>query len=424
MRSPIPGPFQGSIPSPDLAGAQHARLLDVSFSALALLAAGGVWAGAHLSGPQADVVAVAKVSCAVLLVTALTGMWMIERSAEMPRLGVTLFVEAMRRRWEMRSARHAVALSPAETPARGVVGLLEGFSGWLDRLAAPAETAEEAASVADRRCEAQRLVAALYREADSLSDTSNDIEEQGRRLLGDVGAAEGACNRTQSALSQMTDRVMALTDAVTHTTSQADQVSAASVALSELAFASQTKLATLDARSAALQADIEGIGCLLARVGGLTEAAYMAGSRLGEQGTPVVNLAFEMRELGAAALGSITRIETSLAEMSSQAAAATKTAQDIAARVHLQQELGLGLSHAVLQQGAEIAELVRMLDEAQLGFLTLRASVEAVTRHGVSRSVQTAKLREAAARLPTHADNVATVLRGISDFAPPIEFEF
>jgi hypothetical protein len=84
MHSPIPGPFQGSMPSPDLAGAQHARLLDVSFSALALLAAAGVWVGAHLAGPAADMVAVAKVSCAVLLVTALTGMWMIERSAGMP----------------------------------------------------------------------------------------------------------------------------------------------------------------------------------------------------------------------------------------------------------------------------------------------------------------------------------------------------
>jgi hypothetical protein len=56
--------------------------------------------------------------------------------------------------------------------------------------------------------------------------------------------------------------------------------------------------------------------------------------------------------------------------------------------------------------------------------LTLRASVEAVTRHGLSRSIQTSKLREAAARLPTHADNVARVLRGIPDFAPPIDFEF
>jgi hypothetical protein len=391
MHSPIPGPFHGSIPSPDLGGAQHARLLDASFSALAVLAAGGVWAGAHLSGPQADVVALAKVSCAVLLVTALTGMWMIERS-------------------------------PAETPSRGVAGLLEGFAGWLDRVGEPVP--QEDAALADRRVEAQRLVAALYMEADTLSDTSNDIEESGRRLLGDLGSAEGACNQTQGALSRMTDRIVALTGAVTGTTAQADQMSAASVALSELAFTSQRAVATLDERATAFSIEMEGIRSLLGRLGGLSEAAWIAGSRLGEQGTPVVTLALELRELGAQALTTIAGIEASLAEMTSQAAAAATTARDIDARVQLQHELGLGLSHAVSQQGAEIDAVIRMLDEAQLGFQTLRASVEAVTRHGLSRSIQTSKLRDAAARLPTHADNVARVLRGLPDFAPPIDFEF
>jgi hypothetical protein len=422
MHSPIPGPFHGSIPSPDLGGAQHARLLDASFSALAVLAAGGVWAGAHLSGPQADVVALAKVSCAVLLVTALTGMWMIERSAEMPRLWVTLFIEALRRRMDMRAARRAVALSPAETPSRGVAGLLEGFAGWLDRVGEPVP--QEDAALADRRVEAQRLVAALYMEADTLSDTSNDIEESGRRLLGDLGSAEGACNQTQGALSRMTDRIVALTGAVTGTTAQADQMSAASVALSELAFTSQRAVATLDERATAFSIEMEGIRSLLGRLGGLSEAAWIAGSRLGEQGTPVVTLALELRELGAQALTTIAGIEASLAEMTSQAAAAATTARDIDARVQLQHELGLGLSHAVSQQGAEIDAVIRMLDEAQLGFQTLRASVEAVTRHGLSRSIQTSKLRDAAARLPTHADNVARVLRGLPDFAPPIDFEF
>jgi hypothetical protein len=422
MHSPIPGPFHGSIPSPDLGGAQHARLLDASFSALAVLAAGGVWAGAHLSGPQADVVALAKVSCAVLLVTALTGMWMIERSAEMPRLWVTLFIEAMRRRMDRRAARRAVVLSPGQTPSRGVAGLLEGFAVWLDRVGAPVLAEDTAPS--DRRGEAQRLVAALYQEADTLSDTSNDIEDSGRRLLADLGSAEGACNQTQGALSRMTDRVVALTGAVTRTTAQADQMSAVSVALSELAFTSQRKVAILDERAAALSVKMEGIGRLLGRVGGLTEAAYIAGSRLGEHGTPVVTLALDLRELGAQALKTVADMESSLAEMTSQTAAAAGNARDIDERVHLQHELGLGLSHAVSQQGAEIAAIIRTLDEAQLGFLTLRAGVEAVTRHGLSRSVQTSKLREASARLPTHADNVARVLRSIPDFAPPLDFEF
>ena len=425
MHSPIPGPFQGSMPSPDLAGAQHARLLDISFSALAVFAAAGVWAGAHLAGPLADVVAIAKMSCAVLLVTALTGMWMIERSAEMPRLGVTLLLESLRRRADRRAVRRAVSLAPDQVPARGLAGLVEGFFGWVDRLGEPTPAPADAdPAQIDRRGHVQSLVAALYREADGLSDTSNDIEDSARRLAGDLGTAEQACNRTQSALSRMTDRVVALTSAVAKTTSEADRVSTASVELSELAFASQRKVAALDGRTSAIQSDVELVERLLGRVGGLTEAAYITASRLGHEGTPVVTLALELRELGAAALGTIAAIEASLAEMSSQAEAATKTALEIGDRVHRHHELGLGLSHAVSQQGAEIAEILRMLDEAQAGFLTLRAGVEAVTRNGHARNVQAAKLREAAGRLPTHADQVASVLRGLPDFAPPIEFEF
>jgi hypothetical protein len=413
------------MPSPDLAGAQHARLLDVSFSALALLAAAGVFAGAHLSGPQADMVAVAKVSCAVLLITALTGMWMIERSAEMPRLGITLLLDSLRRRSDRRAAHRAVALSPDQVQARGLAGLLDGFLVWFDRLGEPSPAAPPPdPAFVDRRGQAQSLVAALYREADGLSDTSNDIEESARRLASDLGTAEQACNLTQSALSRMTDRVVALTGAVAKTTAEADCVTAASIELSELAFASQRKVAAMDDRASSIQSDFEQIERLVSRVGGLAGAAHMSASRLGNAGAPVVTLALELRELGAAALGTIAGMETNLAEMMRQANAATVSALEIGERVHRHHELGLGLSHAISQQGAEIADILRMLDEAQAGFQTLRAGVESVTRHGLARTMQTAKLREAAGRLPTHADQVASVLRGLPDFAPPIEFEY
>ena len=173
----------------------------------------------------------------------------------------------------------------------------------------------------DRRGQAQSLVAALYREADGLSDTSNDIEESARRLAGDLGTAEQACNLTQSALSRMTDRVVALTGAVAKTTAEADGVTAASIALSELAFASQRKVAAMDDRAAAMQSDIAQIERLSARVGGLAGAAHMSASRLGNAGAPVVTLALELRELGAAALGTIAGLETNLAEMLRQATA-------------------------------------------------------------------------------------------------------
>ena len=77
---------------------------------------------------------------------------------------------------------------------------------------------------------------------------------------------------------------------------------------------------------------------------------------------------------------------------------------------------------AVAQQGEEIAALLRTLDEAQSGFMMLRASVDAVSRHGSAGAAKTETLRKAALRLPAHAESLASILRGIPDFAPRYDF--
>ena len=423
MHPPMPGPFHGSMPSPDLAGAHSARLLDAGFSVLAMLGAAGVWAGATLAGPDADRVAVAKVSCAVLLVTALTGMWLIERSADMPRLGVTILYEAIRRRRACRLPRRAVVLASDEMPARGIRGLVN----WIftrTRGIGGAPAAEPAASAPrDRRAQAADLLANLYQEADCLADTSNDFETAGRRLAAELGTAEEACNLTRSAFRRITQRVVALTEAVRTTTDAARQVTAASVALSEQAFGSQCRVAQLDAQTAQLLAGMEQIESQLRRAGRLSAAAGAATLPMGEAGGSVSLIAAELGDLAVGTLAAVEAMQSSLAEMARQAAVAAKNAQGLSEKVSLQHDLGLGLSHAVTQQGAEIAEVLRGLDEAQAGFITLRAGVEAITRHGAARSAQSFKLREAASRLPSHADALAAMLRSLPDFAPPIGFD-
>jgi hypothetical protein len=110
--------------------------------------------------------------------------------------------------------------------------------------------------------------------------------------------------------------------------------------------------------------------------------------------------------------------------MSSQAAEASAAAQEICEQVKAHHELGLALSHAVRQQGQEIAGILHILDAARSGIVTLRASVQAVTRHGTARLAKSDSLREAAARLPGHADAMARILRDLPDLVPSPGFDF
>ena len=411
MIRPHPGSFHGSMPSPDFSGARHARRMDLCFSGLALLACTGVWLGAAYGGPGADIVGLTKLSCAAVLVSAATGMWVIQRATSVPRLAVTPLVQAVRRRLTGQAFRQAVILAPHEMPAHGLTGLAEDLKAWLQRQ--PGNQASPEAASAHSWEQAQQIMTDLYREADFLGEASHGITDEDRHLTGELGKAGAACKTMQTALAQLTDRVVSLTEAVGGTTAEAQRVVSLSVGLSEQAFAGQLHVAGLDDQSATLQLGAEQVESLLLRLD-----RFGAGT----DALPAV-LAADLQSLAAGVRQTIGGLQANLAEMADQARSAALTACELGERVKGQHDLGLGLAHAVTQQGEEVGEILRILAEAQTGFVTLRDSVEAVTRHSPARTAKAEQIRKAAARLPTHAETLASVLRSLPDFAPPIEYE-
>ncbi len=432
MYRPLPGPFLGSMPSPALPGARLGWLLDGGCSAMALVAAGGVWAGALLAatgpgGAGLDIVMATKLSCAALLLVALAGMWLIARTAEVPRLAFSLLCDLLAQRFSGRSQRRAVMLPAAHRRAApGLLGLLA--RRWRGRAAPPiapdAQAALGNAALRDCRTQARDLSGVLAQEAGRLAEMSAEIEAGGDRLAADTARAGEACAVTQAALAHVTDRIVALTGAVSATTGELQRAAGLGASLADQAMAGQQRIAGLDDRSAGLLVAVEQIEALLQRVGKLARATAMAAARGGAPAQAFCELAASIQEAACGALAALARMGEDIAEMGRQTGEAARAASEISARVSRHHELGLALAHAVGQQAEAIASIIRQLDEAQSGFVTLRACVEAVSRHGPARLARAEALREAAARLPVQAEGLAALLRAVPDFAPPEDYGF
>ncbi len=419
MPTITPGPFLGSLPSPDIGGARLSRQLDLICSSLAILAGGAVWLGAWVNGPDYDVVGLTKASSGVGLAAALMGMVLVNTAAGWERLGVSLILEAVGRRLHFFPAGRAVRLAPEETPARGIAGLVEALVWRIRRLnAPPSDTTKPGdlydAAVREGRAQAQQIVKALYQHADTLSEASGEIETGAQRLDADGRAAGTACAGAELAIGRTEQHLASLTAAVAATTAQLGRMTETAVALSDRAFAGQRGVAALDDGTARLLVGIGRIEGLAKRVGDLGVAAAATG---GAPGAFEASVAAVIRELAEGMLTSLAALQADAATMSGQVGAALRTTQEICDWVTAQHELGLALSHAVSRQGEEVSAVLRLLEEARSGFVTLRASVAAVTRHGSARLAASGALREAAGRIPGHADAVAAILRDIPDFA-------
>ena len=108
--------------------------------------------------------------------------------------------------------------------------------------------------------------------------------------------------------------------------------------------------------------------------------------------------------------------------MIAQTTEANRRTMEILELVGVNHDLGRAVSHAVEQQGDEIARILTELYEARPGFATLRAGVEAVTHACEVRSDAADAIRKTARILPIHAENLANVLRGQPDLAPQIDY--
>jgi hypothetical protein len=420
MQKPTLGSFLGSMPSPDLGGAYLALRLDVVCSCMAIMAAACMWWGAWLTGADIDISRLLGASSTVLLCAAMLGMWLMNRVAGWERLGIAAILGAVEERLFQHRNSRAVRLASAQTEAPGIAGLVDALIYRVQRwerpvLGYPDQGAAYDAALRQGRAEAQLIVSALYQDADVLAETAADVTDD---LLGLASAGQQAgqaCETSEVSINQVIERVKSLTGTVDAMTAEVRRVSASAIVLSDRALAAHRSVTGLDDRTATLLVGIEQMGDALKRIGNLGQSVAFEAARSGAAAIAFAPIVSGIQELSRGTVASLASLQGEVAVMCDQAAEASLLAQDLCEKVRVHHELGLALSCALRQQGEEIAGILHALDESHSGFVTLRASVEAVTLSGAARQARSKTLREVAARLPGHADAMVRVLRDLPD---------
>jgi hypothetical protein len=387
---------------------------------MAILAASGVWVGAWLTVPDLDIPVLLKASSLVLLGAALLGMWLVQRAAGRDRLGIALILEVVEARLFSHRTGRAVCLPPGQQLAPGIVGLIEAVVDRMLRWKIPffgstERSAGYEAAMRQDQADVQMLVSTVYQDADLVAETSAELQASWDGISSGSRQADATCRAAEVSINQVIERVTSLTGAVGATTAEVQRVTASAIALADSAFAGQRSVAGLDDHTATLVVAVEQMEQSLKQLGNLAQSAAMEAAGGGESAQALAPIVLGIRDLAGGTLAALAAIQAEVGIISGQAANASVLAQDVCERVKVHHELGLGLSSAVRQQGLEIAGILRMLDAASSGFLALRASVEAVTRHGSASLAGSDTLRAAAARLPGHADAMARILRELPD---------
>ncbi len=427
MHRPIPGPFHGSVPQEDAPGVQLGRAVDVCVSFMTVTTACSVALAMYAVGTGPDPWVVLRLACLAGLAVALPAMWLLERTADAPRLAVTQLFSQVQMRVAAAENRQAV-LSVPEDAYRGIAGLLGDLAIQARRLQAGRDDSAEAArgvskALAAGREQARQLALMLKKDAAALGQAAEDISMTAQRLWGEMSAAQTSVEFTQAAMGAVTSGAVGLASAVRATTAEAERSTALAVRLSEAAFGVQRSIAGLDDKTASLVLATEAVAGVLKQAGDLGRDASVEAAPAGTQGgVAAPGIAAELKALAAAAIVSLDGMQAAVAELRIETGLASRRVVELSDLIKSQHDLGHAVCHAVMQQGEDIAAMLARLNEAHSGFATLRASVEAVTRTGAERAGNAEALRAAAKRLPTHAESVALILRGIPDFAPPADF--
>ena len=107
-----------------------------------------------------------------------------------------------------------------------------------------------------------------------------------------------------------------------------------------------------------------------------------------------------------AGIAMITAMENDIAE-------ASRRTTQIGDMVQANNELAQMMSEQVMRQGEQITKILNDMYESRSGFISLRESVEAVTRAGLATREAADLVRQANSRLPDHARQLDNLFRNV-----------
>ncbi len=425
MHRPAASHFQGSTPRATVYGAKIARDIDLSIGACAILFAVAIWGVGYGLFNHPDPTLVLKVSCTVMLIQSGLGLWLMQRAEQVPRFTTARIYEAVFRRLSQ-DGKLAVQNAPTQGSYRGLADLIGDLALLSRRLQtgrthAESTLAGNAETLRQARHQVQTVASRVRQDAGTLAETAADIDLAKEHLDREGQAACHACDDVENAVCRATGSISALVDAVRATTDGAERMTTVAVRMSEVAHDTHRCVGDLDDRSATLIAALDHIEHALQVAGSLGHAVNVEAARHAGAGHQFAGIAAELQDVAGSCQPALDAALATMRELGGETREASRRASEIAELVSANREIGGAISHAVIQQGEEIARILTELYEARSGFVTLRAGVDAVTRTSTARTDVARSLRNIAQSMPDQVESLANMLRSIPDFAPRMD---
>ena len=424
MQRPIPGSFQGSMPAEATIDAGLGTDIETALGGSAIVMAIAAWVLTFALSDRSPPWLALKVGSGVLLAISLLGLWLRRKVAKAPHIETNGIYQAVLRR--MAQGGTAVRNAPAEGGYAGLTALIVDLVALVRRTQAGRARLEAVlttsrSGIQEGRQSAQRVVSEIRHQAEILTDAAFRVSATDLSLVRRADTVARSLETADNAVIRAIDGMTTIAASVQTTTAGAQQMSAAAVKMAEVAHHTRRSITDLDDRTANMVVALDVIERSL-HVGAASEQA--GGKPAAEQGVSdaaSAQTALHSQAVAASCERALADLAAGLHDLIAQTADAHRRTSEIAELVGANHDVGLAVSHAVEQQGQEITRILTELYEARPGFATLRAGVEAVTLACANRSDATDAIGKAVRMLPSQAETLANLLRGLPDLAPPAD---
>ena len=230
-----------------------------------------------------------------------------------------------------------------------------------------------------------------------------------------MGQVRNHAENAAAATVGLTDDVERLATAVRAVTAQSTRATEIATRLSETAFAAQRRMAGLADSAVAMLHAADLVHGVLHKAEMLALNASIEAARAGEAGRGFAVVAAEVKILAQSGTVALDGMKDAVRSLQLEVAEITQRVQGIGEVVQAQNEFGHALSHAASLQSDAVGRVLHRAGMAQGEVQTLHAEVDGFrltdTRLGAGAAAE-----QAMERLPSYAEAMAQILRGLPDF--------
>jgi methyl-accepting chemotaxis protein len=393
-------------------------LVDRAFAAAAIVAMLGTAAGFYLVSSGFDTPALGATMFLVLVVCACIGLWArdaLERAqrGEVARV-YAVALSGKRDRWVEQRTSQATRM---ECLAQALAGLIENTRlAMLGREGLARYAADMQRALETSRARSQNLAAGLTEDAHAIATAADGSRRAAHDFAGRLETVREKAQSAEVTTAAIAQEAATLADAVRAVTAQTERATAIATRLAETAFATQRGVTTIGESAATMMNAAEQVQSVMKRAAILGLNAGIEAARAGEAGRGFAVVAAEVKQLAGDGGAALEQMLSTVRDLRTQTEQIFQRIQDMSDVVQAQHEFGHALSHAAMLQADSVSRVLQQLKTAHLDVRDLQAQVRDVTLPDARLGVTTAA-QNAVERLPSYAEAMAQILRGLPDLA-------